>query len=85
MSTLSISLPRAVRRNPLAATGAVLVVMFVIFALFAPWIAPQDPAYIDLPTRLSSPSSGPGTRATRVPSVLGGAIRRPGGTIAPAT
>ena len=57
MSTISISLPRAVRRNPLAATGAVLVVIFVIFALFAPWIAPQDPAYIDLPTRLSPPSS----------------------------
>ena len=57
MSTLSISLPRAVRHNPLAATGVVLVVIFVIFALFAPWIAPQDPAYIDLPTRLSPPSS----------------------------
>ena len=57
VSTLSISLPRAARHNPLAATGAVLVVIFVIFALFAPWIAPQDPAYIDLPTRLSPPSS----------------------------
>ncbi|MGZ4732426.1 MAG: ABC transporter permease, partial [Terriglobales bacterium] len=57
MSTLSISLSRAVRHNPLASTGVVLVVIFVIFALFAPWIAPQDPAYIDLPTRLSSPSS----------------------------
>ncbi|MGA9801576.1 MAG: ABC transporter permease, partial [Terriglobales bacterium] len=57
MSTLSISLPRAARRNPLAATGALLVVIFVIFALFAPWIAPQDPAYIDLPTRLSPPSA----------------------------
>ena len=34
-----------------------LVVVFVIFALFAPWIAPQDPAAIELPTRLSSPSS----------------------------
>jgi peptide/nickel transport system permease protein len=33
-----------------------LVIVFVIFALFAPWIAPQDPAYIDLPTRLSPPS-----------------------------
>lgn len=35
----------------------VLVVVFVIFALFAPWIAPQDPAFIDLPSRLSPPSS----------------------------
>src|SRR3979490_1641361 len=52
-----MSLPRAARHNPLAATGAVLVIIFVIFAVFAPWIAPQDPAYIDLPTRLSPPSS----------------------------
>jgi peptide/nickel transport system permease protein len=56
MSTLSISLPRAARHNPLAATGAALVIIFVIFALFAPWIAPQDPAHIDLPNRLATPS-----------------------------
>jgi peptide/nickel transport system permease protein len=34
-----------------------LVVVFIVFALFAPWIAPQDPAHIDLPSRLQSPSS----------------------------
>lgn len=56
MSTASISLPRAARRNPLAAVGVALVVIFVVFALFAPWIAPQDPAHIDLPLRLSPPS-----------------------------
>lgn len=56
MSTLSISLPRAARRNPLAPPGAVLVVIFVILALFAPWVAPQDPAHIDLPNRLATPS-----------------------------
>ncbi|MCU1301478.1 MAG: peptide transporter, inner rane subunit [Candidatus Sulfotelmatobacter sp.] len=44
------------RHNPLAATGVLLVAIFVIFALFAPWIAPQDPAAIDLPARLSAPS-----------------------------
>ncbi len=48
---------RNARRNPLAAVGAVLVVVFVIFALFAPLIAPQDPASISLPTRLASVSS----------------------------
>jgi peptide/nickel transport system permease protein len=37
--------------------GAVLVVVFIVFALFAPWIAPQDPAHIDLPSRLQSPST----------------------------
>src|SRR5437868_11157869 len=57
MSTAAISIRRAARHNPLAATGAILVLAFVIFALFAPWIAPQDPAHIDLPTRLSRPSS----------------------------
>jgi peptide/nickel transport system permease protein len=56
MSTTSISLAPAARRNPLAAIGVVLVAVFVVFALFAPWIAPQDPARIDLPGRLASPS-----------------------------
>jgi peptide/nickel transport system permease protein len=32
-------------------------VAFVIVALFASWIAPQDPAAIHLPTRLDTPSS----------------------------
>jgi len=57
LSTTAISLPRAARHDPLAASGVVLVVIFVILALFAPWIAPQDPAHIELPTRLSSPST----------------------------
>jgi peptide/nickel transport system permease protein len=34
----------------------VLIVIFLIFALFAPWIAPQDPASINLPARLKTPS-----------------------------
>ena len=45
------------RRNPLAVAGLVLVVLFVTFALFAPWIAPHDPARIELPTRLARPSA----------------------------
>jgi len=56
LSSLSISLPYAARRNPLAATGLVLIAAFVLCAVFAPWIAPQDPAYIDLPIRLAGPS-----------------------------
>ena len=60
MSTAAISFRNRVvgnaRHNPLAAAGVVLVVMFVIFALFAPWIAPQDPAGINLPARLDRPS-----------------------------
>src|SRR5437899_5993393 len=49
-------LPRLARRNPLAAIGAVFVTFFVICAIFAPWIAPQDPAHINLATRLAPPS-----------------------------
>lgn len=43
-------------QNPLAATGVVLIFIFLIFALFAPRIAPQDPASINLPARLETPS-----------------------------
>jgi peptide/nickel transport system permease protein len=57
MSTTSISLPRVARHNPLAAIGVVLVIAFVLCAIFAPWLAPYDPAHIDLPTRLTSPNS----------------------------
>jgi peptide/nickel transport system permease protein len=44
------------RRNVLASVGIVLVAVFIIFALFAPWIAPQNPSNIDLPSRLQPPS-----------------------------
>src|SRR5215813_7872683 len=44
------------RSNRLAATGMVLVALFVVLAIFAPWVAPQDPAYINLAARLQSPS-----------------------------
>ena len=57
MSTAAISLPRLARHNPLAAIGILLVVVFIFCALFAPWVAPQDPAHIDLPNRLQTPSS----------------------------
>lgn len=56
MSAIAISLPRLSRRNPLAAIGVVFVIFFTICAVFAPWIAPQDPAHINLAMRLSPPS-----------------------------
>ena len=60
MSGIAIPLRRRIvvnaRHNPLAATGVVLIVILVVFAVFAPWIAPQDPAAIDLPGRLTPPS-----------------------------
>jgi len=47
---------RLARHNPLAALGVVFAAVFVVCAVFAPWIAPQDPARIDLPDRLEPPS-----------------------------
>jgi peptide/nickel transport system permease protein len=48
---------RLSRHNPLAAIGVALVILFVLCALIAPWIAPQDPAHIDLANRLERPSA----------------------------
>ena len=56
MSAFAISLPRVARYNPLATIGVVLIITFVIFSVFAPLIAPQNPAHIDLPNRLQAPS-----------------------------
>jgi len=60
VSTAAIALREQVftnaRRNPLAAIGVILIAIFVVFAVFAPWIAPHDPASIDLPGRLHPPS-----------------------------
>jgi peptide/nickel transport system permease protein len=60
MSAAAIAFRRRIaghaRHNPLAAIGVVLVTIFIIFALFAPFIAPQDPALIDLPSRLDAVS-----------------------------
>ncbi len=50
------SFRRAAGYNLLATSGVLLVAIFLAFALFAPWIAPYDPAHIDLPGRLMAPS-----------------------------
>ena len=47
---------RGAKRNWLAVIGVALVAIFIVFALFAPWIAPQDPAHIELAARLQPPS-----------------------------
>jgi peptide/nickel transport system permease protein len=49
---------KVVRRQPLAALGVTLLLLFVVCAVFAPWLAPQDPAQLDLTGRLMGPSSG---------------------------
>lgn len=57
MSAGVISFRRVVRRNLLAVFGILLIVVFVFCAIFAPWIAPRNPAQIDLPNRLEAPSA----------------------------
>jgi peptide/nickel transport system permease protein len=44
------------RSNRLALFGGVMVVLLTLVALFAPWLAPYDPAAQDLPSRLAGPS-----------------------------
>src|SRR6516164_4727875 len=48
---------RAAGHNLLSTAGAVMIAVFVVCALFAPWLAPQSPSKIDLPSRLQPPNS----------------------------
>jgi peptide/nickel transport system permease protein len=51
------SLRNRVRRQPLAAVGLVLLTVFLLTGLTAPWIAPYSPTSIDLLHRLEGPSA----------------------------
>jgi peptide/nickel transport system permease protein len=51
------SLIHHARRQPLAAIGFLLLVIFVFSGLAAPWLTPYDPSAIDLLHRLESPSA----------------------------
>jgi peptide/nickel transport system permease protein len=48
---------RRLRRNPVAIIGFVLVLGFVLVAIFAPWLAPYDPA---VPVGQVTPTNIPG-------------------------
>ncbi|MFE4452525.1 ABC transporter permease [Streptomyces sp. NPDC056796] len=48
---------RALRRNRLALTGAVIAAVFVLAALFAPLIAPYDPSQPDFQNVLAEPGA----------------------------
>lgn len=50
-------LRRRMRRQPLAVAGVVLFTAFVLGGLAAPWLAPDNPATIDLVHRLQGPSA----------------------------
>lgn len=45
------------KRNKIFYLAALLLLALLIIAIFAPWIAPHDPAYIDISKKLASPSS----------------------------
>jgi peptide/nickel transport system permease protein len=51
------SLLRIAATSPLATVGLLLVALFVIMGLFAPLVAPYDPAQINLAGRLTPPSA----------------------------
>ncbi|WP_103933742.1 ABC transporter permease [Bryocella elongata] len=46
-----------IARHPMAAAGFFLLAAFLAMALLAPWIAPHDPAALNLDARLQSPSA----------------------------
>jgi len=46
------------RANPLAMIGLGIIVVLVVVAAFAPWIAPHDPFAQDLTARLTPPGEG---------------------------
>lgn len=61
MAFLNLNLLRiagkGIRSQPLAAIGVLLLAIFVLAGLSAPWIAPQNPSSIDLLHRLQGPSA----------------------------
>jgi len=54
---VKLNIANLARKNPLAAVGVTLVAVFVLAALLAPFIAPHDPARVDLPSRLQPAST----------------------------
>ena len=48
---------RWMKRYGLAAAGAVIIVGWLLAALFAPWVAPFDPNFVDVANRLKPPSA----------------------------
>lgn len=50
-----LTLVTVATRQPLAALGMLLLAAFVLCAVFAPWLAPRDPAQLNLTGRLLAP------------------------------
>ena len=47
---------RALLAEPLGVMGGIIVLSFVLMALFAPWLAPYDPLKLDVMHKFSGPS-----------------------------
>ncbi|MEQ4511068.1 MAG: nickel transporter permease [Dickeya sp.] len=45
------------RTNPLAVIGLIIIVVVMLLALVAPWLAPYDPGFQNLSNRLAAPSA----------------------------
>lgn len=56
-STNAHSVSRWARSNVLLVAGVLLITFFIAMALLAPWLAPHDPAQLNLVGRLHPPSS----------------------------
>ena len=48
---------RRLRRSPAAFCGLIAIALLVLIALFAPWLAPQDPNWQDAAARLQPPNA----------------------------
>jgi peptide/nickel transport system permease protein len=54
--SLATQIRRLIRRKPLGAVGALIILVFVLVAIFAPLLAPHDPYAIDSTKLLARPS-----------------------------
>jgi len=52
----SVGRLRGLRRSPGATAGMAIIVLVMVVAVVAPWVAPQDPLLQDLGSRLQPPS-----------------------------
>ncbi len=43
------------RRNHLASASAIVIILLVLLATLAPWVAPRDPLYIDMAYKFAAP------------------------------
>jgi peptide/nickel transport system permease protein len=57
LTKISHQVSLRLRRQPLAVVGVLLLAIFVLCGLAAPWLAPYNPASIDLLHRLEGPSA----------------------------